>query len=364
MAVVTDPWSGNLKWTSDTARRSATFALAAMLPWACWAGGVGALPAYHVAARYEIGGTEAGYDYLRVDSASRRLFVAHGTRVDVINADSGIHLGEVPRLAGVHGIEIVGPLNIAFATSGADRTVAMFNPGTLEIVKKIKYLGAKPDALQYDPSSRLLFVVNGGETGDISVIRPATGAIVDTVDLAGGKLEEISFDGRGHGFVNDEQKSVVHVFDTRTRKRLAAWPLAPAQAPTGLAIDRERHRLFAACGNRLLAILDSDSGKMLGTAPIGADPDGVAFERRSGRIFTSNRDGTLSVIGEVSPGSYALQQTVPTAPGARTIALDDKTGRLFLPAGRFGAAPAPTAAEPEPHAPLIPESFAIIVVAP
>jgi DNA-binding beta-propeller fold protein YncE len=336
---------------------------AALLTLLC-AAAVAQGPGYHVAARYEIGGTEPGYDYLRVDGNSRRLFVAHGSRVEVIDADSGIHLGEVTKLAGAHGIEIVDQLHIAFATSGADRTVTMFNPGTLEIVKRIKYLGAKPDALQYDSSSGLLFVVNGGETGDLSVIRPATGSIVDTVDLDGGKLEEMSFDGRGHGFVNDEQKSVVHVFDTRTRKRVAVWPLMPAKGPTGLAIDREHHRLFAACGNRLLAILDSDTGRMLGTVPIGADPDGAVFDRRSGRIFTSNRDGTLSVVGEQSPGHYALQQTVQTAPGARTIALDDRTGRLFLPAGRFGAAPGPTSAEPEPRAPLIPESFAIIVIAP
>jgi len=282
----------------------------------------------------------------------------------VIDANNGARLGEVANLAGVHGIEIVDRLHVAFATNGTDRTVTMFNPETLQIVKTIKYLGVKPDALQYDPGSELLFVVNGGATGDVSVIDPATGSIVDTADLGGGKLEEIAFDGHGRGFVNDEQKSVIRVFDTRTRKRIAEWPLAPAQEPTGLAIDREHHRLFAACGNRLLAILDSDSGKMLGTVPIGPDPDGAAFDRRSGRIFTSNQDGTLSVVGESSPGNYALQQTVQTAPGARTIALDDKTGRLFLPAGRFGAAPAPTPAEPEPRARLIPESFAVIVVAP
>jgi len=350
--------------TNEPAHLAATFLLVAMLPCLCLAEQSSPQPAYHVAARYEIGGTDAGYDYLRVDSGSRRLFVAHGHRVEVIDANNGARLGEVANLAGVHGIEIVDRLHVAFATNGTDRTVTMFNPETLQIVKTIKYLGVKPDALQYDPGSELLFVVNGGATGDVSVIDPATGSIVDTADLGGGKLEEIAFDGHGRGFVNDEQKSVIRVFDTRTRKRIAEWPLAPAQEPTGLAIDREHHRLFAACGNRLLAILDSDSGKMLGTVPIGPDPDGAAFDRRSGRIFTSNQDGTLSVVGESSPGNYALQQTVQTAPGARTIALDDKTGRLFLPAGRFGAAPAPTPAEPEPRARLIPESFAVIVVAP
>jgi DNA-binding beta-propeller fold protein YncE len=239
----------------------------------------------------------------------------------------------------------------------------MFNPMTLQVIKRIKYLGLKPDALQYDPGSRLLYVVNGGPTGDVSVIDPATGAIVDTVELSGGKLEEIGFDGHGRGFVNDEQLSVVHVFDTKTRKRIVSWPLAPAEGPTGLAFDHKHHRLFAAC-NGLLAILDSDTGKLLGTVPIGPDPDGAAFDPKSGRVFTSNHDGTLTVIGERSPGNFVALQTVTTAPGARTISLDERTGRLFLPAGDFGAVPASTPAVPEPRAPLIPESFAIVVVAP
>lgn len=321
-------------------------------------------PDYHVAERYAIGGTEDGYDYLRVDAGSRRLFVAHGTRIEVLDVDTGAQLGEVPNLAGAHGIEIVDRLHMAFATSGADRTVWMFNPQTLQVVKTIKYLGDKPDALQYDPASGLLFVVNGGATGDLSVIDPAHGSLVGTVDLGGGKLEEIAFDGDGRGFVNDEEKSVVHVFDTRTRKSVDTWSLRPAERPTGLAIDREHHRLFAACGNRLLAILDSNTGRVQGTAPIGPDPDGAVFDRKSRRVFTSNRDGTLSVVGERFPGNYELLQTVKTAPGARTIALDDKTGRLFLPTGRSGSAPEAMATASEPRARVIPGYFAIIVVAP
>jgi DNA-binding beta-propeller fold protein YncE len=231
-------------------------------------------------------------------------------------------------------------------------------------VRTIKYLGVKPDALQFDPASGRLFVVNGGATGDVSVIDPASGAILGTIDLGGGKLEEIVFDGQGRGYVADEGKSVVHVIDTRSLARIASWPLAPAVGPTGLAIDRANGRLFAACGNHLLAILDATSGALLGTAPIGEDPDGAVFDPRNGRVFTSNRDGTMSVVGERTPGSYALLQTVATAPGARTIALDERTGRLFLPSSRFGATPAPTTADPEPRAPVVPESFAVVVVAP
>jgi len=321
-------------------------------------------PAYHVAARYEIGGTDIGYDFLRIDSASRRLFVAHRTRVDVLDADTGARLGEIANLAGVHGVEVVHDLNVAFATNGANRTVTMFNPGTLELIKTIKYAGEKPDALAYDPSSALVFVANGGATGDLTVIDPAKGAIVGTVDLGAGKLEVLAFDGQGRGFVNDEDRSVVHVFDTHTLKPVAKWPLAPGEEPTGLAIDRAHHRLFAACGNERLVVLDTDTGKVVDTVAIGASPDGAAFQAQTGHVFVSNGDGTMTVIGKSSAGRYAVLQTVKTATGARTIDLDESTGRLFLPAGRFGPAPAPTAAVPEPHAPLIPASFAVIVVAP
>ena len=319
---------------------------------------------YHLSARFPVGGTDTGYDYLRVDAASRRLFVAHGSHVEVLDADTGARLGQVSGVPGVHGIEIIDSLHAAFATGGADRQLVVFDPQTLAVTRRIKYLGVKPDALQYDPASGLLFVVNGGSTGDVSVIDPASGAIVDTLELSGGKLEEIAFDGQGRGFVNDEEKNLIHVFDSRTRKLIGQWPLGPAEGPTGLAIDRAHHRLFAACGNKLLAVVDASSGALLETTAIGPEPDGAAFDAQSGKVFTSNRDGTLSVLAETTPGHFSLVQTVKTATGARTLALDEQTGRLFLPAGEFGAKPKPTAAVPEPRAPLVPGSFAIVVVAP
>jgi DNA-binding beta-propeller fold protein YncE len=354
--------------TREAARRAAGFLLAALLSpllsMPCAAGDAAPVPAYHLAARYALGGTDRGYDYLLVDGPDRRLFVTHGGRVEVLDADSGARIGQIGDLAGAHGVEIVAPLHRAFVTSGVDRTVVMFDPATLQVIKRIRYLGEKPDALQYDPSSGMLFVVNGGATGDVSVIDPASGAIVDTIALGGGKLEEIAFDGRGRGFVNDEEHSVIHVIDSHTHRLVADWPLAPAEAPTGLAIDLKRHRLFAACGNGLLAIVDADSGKLLGTAAIGPEPDGAAFDPRTGRVFTSNRDATMTVVGQNAAGAYVPLQTVKTESGARTIAVDESTGRLFLPAARFGPTPAPTPAVPEPRPPLIPESFAIVVVAP
>jgi DNA-binding beta-propeller fold protein YncE len=363
--------SGLAHWMHQLGTGAALALLAASLPiagFAAEAGAVGgpgeARPSYHIGARFEIGGTDIGYDYLRIDSASRRLYVAHGTRVEVLDADTGARLGQLSNVAGAHGVEIVDRVHLGYATSGLDRTVVVFDPRTLEVRGRIKYLGERPDALQYDPASKMLFVVNSGATGDVSVIDPASGAIVGTVELGGGKLEEITFDGAGRGFVADEEKSVIHVFDTATHKRLASWPLEPAEEPTGIAIDNRHHRLFAACGNGLLAIVDAVDGKVLGTATIGPEPDGAAFDSKSGRVFTSNRDGTLSVVGERTPGQFALQQTLVTAPGARTVAFDEKTGRLYLPSARFGKAPKPTPEKPEPRAPFIPESFSVIIVEP
>jgi DNA-binding beta-propeller fold protein YncE len=323
----------------------------------------GAVPAgYRVIARYEIGGAETGYDYLHVDAPSRRLFVAHGTKVEVLNVDSGARLGQLEGLRGVHGVEIVQSPLQAFATNGLDRTVTVFDPLTLHVTRTIKYAGVKPDSVQYDAASDRLFVVNGGATGDLTVIDPHTGAIVATVDLSGGKLEQIAFDGSGRGFVNDEEKNVVHVFNTRTLAPVGEWPLSPGEGPTALGIDRIHHRLFSACGNNLLVVVDAQTGRVLDSAPIGADPDGLIFDPESGHIFTSNRDGTLSVLHEKSPGHYAVLQTVKTESGARTIGFDEKTGHIFLPAAKFGAAPAATKEVPEPRPPMVPASFAIVVL--
>ena len=338
--------------------------------WGVWiapwlAGAAGAEPpSYHVAARYTIGGTDPAYDYLRIDPATRHLYVAHGTRVEVLDADSGAHVGQIDHLQGVHGIEIPDGSGRGFATSGVDRAVVMFDARSLQILKMIRYTGVKPDSIQYDPSSKLLFIVNGGATGDVTVVDPVSGAIVATIDLKGGKLEQIVFDGRGRGYVNDEERNLVHVLDTSALSEVTTWPLAPGEAPTGLAIDREHHRIFAACGNHRLVVIDTDSGRVLSTATIGDDPDGAAFEPTTGRVFTSNRDATLSIVREAAPGQFVLEQTLATASGARTIALDGKSGRLFLPTVEFGRAPAPTKAVPAPRAPMIPATFGIIVVAP
>jgi len=315
-----------------------------------------------VLARYSIGGQDAGYDYLRLDPMAQRLYVAHGSRVEVLDSETGRVLGQIRDTPGVHGIALAPGFHHGFASNGADRSVTMFDLRTLAPLKVIRYTGIKPDAIEFDPQTQRVYVVNGDATGDVTVIAPDTGDIVGTVALEGRKLEQIVFDGRGRGYVNDEGQGVIHVFDTQTRKPVASWALAPGEEPTGLAYDAAHRRLFSACGNRKLVVVNADTGAVVATAPIGSDPDGAAFDADRGLIFTSNRDGTLTVLHEDDPDRYRVLQNVVTETGARTLALDGARGRLYLPAAHFGTAPAPTKAVPEPRAPMIPDSFAILVV--
>ncbi|TLZ54525.1 MAG: YncE family protein [Gammaproteobacteria bacterium] len=310
-------------------------------------------------AQYPIGGNDTGYDYLRVDALTRRVFVAHANRVEVLNVDTGEKLGEIAGMHGVHGIELIAELGKGYTSNGLDRTVTVFDRDTLKIRKVIRYTGVKPDAIQYDPQTRRLFVVNGGASGDVTVIDPVSDAIVDTLDLGGSKLEQIGFDGRGRAFVNDEGKSVIHVFDTHSLQPVANWSLGGGEEPTGMAVDRRHHRVFAACGNQKLAVLDADSGRVVATPAIGKEPDGAVFDPKTDRIFTSNKEGTLSVLKEVSPDRYETLQTLTTRPGARTLAMDENTGRIFMPTARFGPAAAGGGS-----APILPQTFTLLVAGP
>jgi YVTN family beta-propeller protein len=314
---------------------------------------------FSVVAHYPIGG-EVRYDYLRVDPDSRRLYVSHATRVDVLDADTGKVIGEIAPMNGIHGIAIVPQLKRGFITAGSDRAVVEFDVDSLKITKVITGLGVKPDAIEYDPETQRIYVANGS-SGGVTVIDPAKGEIVATVPIEG-KLEGMAFDGKGRLFVNTENKSMIQVIDTHTLKPVASWPIAPVEGGTGLAIDVASHRLFSSGGNNMLAVVDSDTGTVIATPAIGEDPDGDAFDAANGLIFTSNMVGTLTVLHEDSPNAYSLVQTVPTALGARTISLDPKTGRVFLSTGKFGDAPAATDTNPHPRRSGVPGSFEVLVV--
>ncbi|HZZ18246.1 MAG TPA: hypothetical protein VFE25_02695 [Opitutaceae bacterium] len=314
---------------------------------------------FKVIAHYPIGG-EVRFDYLRVDPAMRRLYVAHSTQVDVLNADNGAVLGVIAPMKGIHGIAIVPSLKRGFITAGGDRAVVMFDVDSLRILKVITGLGVKPDAIEYDPDTKMIYVANG-ESGGVTVIDPQKGEISANVPITG-KLEGMAFDGRGRLFVNTEDKSEIQVIDTGTLKPVAEWSLSPVEGGTGLAIDAKSHRLFSAGGNGKMAVVDSDTGALVATPAIGEDPDGDAFDPATGLIYSSSVMGTVTVLREDSAGSFSLVQTVTTAPGARTISLDSKTGRVYLCTGKYKDAPAPTADNPHPRRQGIAGSFEVLVV--
>jgi DNA-binding beta-propeller fold protein YncE len=321
---------------------------------------VAATAEYKIVARYKIDGDAGSYDYVRVDPVARRLYVAHEKRVDVLDADTGKRIGVVGPAMRAHGIALVPELNHGFATSGVDDQITMFDLKTLATLKQTKSTGSNPDAIEYDPESKHIFVGNHG-SGEIVAIDPASGEIVATLKL-GGALEGIAFDGRGQGYVIAEDKSSVHVFDTHTLKAKATWSLAPGEGGTGLAVDPATHRLFAACANNKAVVLDSDSGKVVATPVIGGDPDGLTFDPKNHRIFTSNVDGSMTIIQQDSPDKYTVLQNVKTPLGSKTITFDAKTGNVVTCTQQFGPRPARVPGGPAPRAPIVPGTFEAIVI--
>ena len=280
---------------------------------------------YHLVHQYSLGG-EGGWDYLTLDGATRRLFVARSTRVMVVDADSGKLLSEIPDTPGVHGVALVPALNRGFISNGREGTVSVFDLKTLKVSQKIK-VGENPDAILYDPFSKRVFAFNG-RSHDASVIDAETEKVVGTIPLSG-KPEFGVSDGQGRVYVNVEDKGELALLDPKEMKVKATWSLAPCEEPTGLALDRANHRLFSGCSNKLMAVVDAESGKLLTTLPIGDGVDGVAFDPEVSLAFSSNGEGTVTVVKEESPQKFSVLETVPTVAGARTITLDPKLHQLF-----------------------------------
>jgi DNA-binding beta-propeller fold protein YncE len=314
---------------------------------------------YKISRRVHVGG-EGGWDYLTVDSAARRLYVTRGTRVLVFDADTLAPAGEIPNTNGVHGVALDPELNRGFTSNGRASTVTIFDLKTLKTLDEVKVTGENPDAILYDPPSKLVFAFNG-RTANATVLDPATGKVTATLPL-GGKPEFATSDLEGHVFVNIEDKSEVVLIDSRKPAVLAHWPLAPCEEPSGMAIDRKHKRLFVGCGNRMMADVDAATGKVVSTVPIGEGVDGNGFDPGTQLAFSSNGDGTLTVAKEDSPDKLTVLENVATAPRARTMAVDEKTHRVYVVTAEFGAAPAATAEQPHPRPPMVPDTFTILVL--
>lgn len=312
---------------------------------------------YRQLARYQLGG-EGGWDYLTIDSAARRLYITRGTHVMVVDPDSGKPLGDIANTPGVHGVALAPDLERGFTSNGRENTVTIFDPKTLKEIARPK-VGDGPDAIAYDPASRRVFTFNG-RGHDTTAIDAGTGVVAGSIPL-GGKPEFGVSDGQGRMYVNIEDKSEVVEFDPQKLTVLHRWPLAPCETPTGLAIDKKHRRLFVGCGNRLMAVMNADDGKVITTLPIGAGVDATAFDDATQLAFSSNGSGSLTVVHEDSPDKYTVVQTVETARGARTMTLDPKTHNVYTVTAQFGPAPAPTPEQPRPRPAMVPGSFELLV---
>jgi len=310
---------------------------------------------YHLIKKTVIG-DDGFWDYVTVDTGSRQLYLSHGNQAVVLNADTHERLATIAG-QGIHGVTLVPDIRKGFITNGSTATVTVFDTRTFEKTGEIA-VGKNPDAALYDPYSKRLFVFNA-DGDDATVIDPDAGKSVGTIAL-GGAPEAAATDGKGTIFVNLEDKSEVAAFDARTLNILRRMPLAPGEEPTGLAMDVKNGILFSVCHNQLMLALDAKTGKVLAKLPIGPHVDGVVFDAGRQLAISSNGEGTLTIVREVSPAEFKVEQTVATEPGARTIALDAKTHHIFTATARFGEQPAPTADNPNPRRKTVPGTFAVL----
>ena len=315
-------------------------------------------PGYHVLKTYKVGG-EGGWDYLVNDANARRLYLSRGTHVMVLDSDSGTSVGDISDTPGVHGIALAPELGRGFTSNGREGTVSVFDIKSLATTSKVK-VGENPDAILYDPSTKRVFTFNG-KSHDSSVIDAASGKMIGTVPLDG-KPEFAVSDGKAEVFVNIEDKSEIEVIDPNKMEVRARWPLAPCKEPSGLAIDRKNRRLFSGCGNKMMAVVDADSGKVIATPAIGEGVDATAFDGETGLAFAScGEDGVLTVVKEESADKFTTVENVKTQEGARTMALDSKTHNVFVVTAKFGPPPAPTANNPHPWPSVVPNTFVVLV---
>ncbi|HET7457807.1 MAG TPA: PQQ-binding-like beta-propeller repeat protein [Gemmatimonadaceae bacterium] len=314
---------------------------------------------YHVTRRVVTGG-EGGWDYLTVDTAAHRLYLSRGTHVQVLDTDRDSVVGDIAGTAGVHGVAIARELGRGFTSNGRDSTVTVFDLKTLAPIATVKVTGRNPDAILYEPATRRVFTFNGG-SANATAINAATGAVLGTIPI-GGKPEFAVAVGDGRVFVNNEDKGEIVAFDARTLAVQAHWPMAGCEEPSGLAIDRAHGRLFAGCSNKVMAVVDTKSGRLVATVPIGEGVDANAFDPATQLAFASNGEGTITVVHEDTPDHYTVVATVPTQRGARTMAVDERTHRLYTVSAQFGPPPAPTPDRPRPRAPMVPGTFTVLVL--
>jgi len=271
-------------------------------------------------------------DYITCDPKTHRLYISHSTRVEIVQYDTKQLVGSIEKTSGVHGIALASDLSRGFTSNGKDGSVTVFDMKTLAVIKLIETKQQKPDAILYEPTTKRVFVFNS-DSENCTAIDATTMEIVGTLALGGGPEAPVA-DRIGDIFVNIEAKNEVVRFDAAALKIKSRWPVAPAQTPTGISMDRENRILFIGGRNQVFVAMNADNGKIIANYPIGKGVDGTAFDSKTGMIYVSNKDGSLDVIHEDSPSTFTSIGKVQTSPGAKTLALDNKAHRVFLPCAR------------------------------
>jgi YVTN family beta-propeller protein len=315
---------------------------------------------YKIVQRIQLEG-DGFWDYLNADDATGMLYVSHGKMVHVVDMKTGKSVATITDVNGVHGIAIAPEFNKGFISNGADNNVTVFNTKDFSVIEKVDVTGKNPDAILYEPLTKTIITWNG-RSSNATVIDAKTDKVIQTIDLAG-KPEAVVSDGKGKVFVNIEDKSEVSMINVKTWKVEQSWSISPGEEPSGLALDNENHRLFSAT-DKLMVVLDAETGKVITTLPTGGRVDGAGFDPGLKRAYSSCGEGELTVVQEENANSFKVLANVPIQPGARTISVSAKTHRIYLPTAEFGPTPKKTADNPRPRPALKPGTFTVLVVEP
>ena len=344
-----------MNWKSVV--RSVLFAAPALVPLGNAMSAAGQTGPYSVIDQWKIGG-EGGWDYLTADPGMHVLYLTHGMRVEVIDTTTGKAVGAITGLKGTHGVALDTDGKYGYISEGAGNNVVVFDRKSYEKVKSIP-AGQNPDGILFEPVTKTVWAFNG-RSNDATVIDTGKMAVVSTIKLSG-KPEFPAADGKGTVFVNIETKNSIVKLDAKGLKQTAEWPLAGCDSPSGLAIDTAHGRLFSVCDGKKMAVTDTGSGKVLKLVTIGDGPDAAGYDAKNQVAFSSNGDGTLTVVNTKND-SFNVIQNVTTQKGARTMAFDEGTGRVYLVAAENGPKPAATAENPRPRPSIVPGSFTVLVV--
>ncbi len=297
---------------------------------------------------------DGGWDYISVDDVNSRIFVSHSSVAQAVDIKTGKLAGTIPDTKGIHGIAFAYDLNKGFTSNGRDSSVTVFNLKSFEVIAKIEVTGRNPDAILYDSFSQKVFTFNG-RSANATVIDAKSNKVIATIPLDG-KPEFSVTNGKGLIYVNIEDKSLINVINATTLKVEQHWPIAPGEEPSGLALDNNTHRLFSVCSNKLMVVINTETGKVIATLPIGSRCDGATFDPVYKRAYSSNGEGSVTVVQEIDADNFKVLETIPTQLGARTITIDKSSHHLYLPTAEYEAAPSENNRRPA----IKPDSFVVL----